>query len=760
MTIPITESGQPIDPEAPSPELEDYVGEGSAEQVEASGSLQMSGPSLETVVYEAESRHVPSLLKDNLEEPAVERAELGILPATQPVPDVDPPRGTPGVSQHAGANFGTMIGKQILEAVRVYSGLPLPPSWINEQLAGYTPPGNEHEAFAKLEANNVVVLSAGRPGSGRWTTALKLLRKTPGVQVIRRVRREAGDQFTMSGFRDSQSTGWILDLRAPDEGLPQQTTFGLELARNQALRDTRSYLVVVVGTELWRKIGTGATHLTEVLQPPGPTDVLVSHLAHREICHDPDKWVQDPDIAKSLTGLVPGQVRSWAETIEQVELDYQAKAIPGELPDEAFRKKVDAVIKSHAGWRDVIAEWHSQRGRTSFERNYLLTMAVYDGVFGDSPVEDVHVKVASLTTALGELATDHRGQEGPGLVELAGQAGAILQPDGVLRFPGPGYAEGVTDYFWLDRPHLLEQFTKWTVGQCLQLDQLHQAALADKVIPWVLHHARTTRSTSFLRSVATQWSEESQLVDRAVQLLTVACLDPEIGQLVRNATGDWIGQARTTVALKLTLGRVFEGLASSYPKSTLRRLADLGESPQPEIGEAVGAVIKALWTDPDLRSRLDELLTSWSASTRPEARRAAANAFLWLAFDVDGTGRPALLAGGTAEASWIVDSWRRVLEDDLNELAFKAGSAWLDAMTASPEQRDAIVNVFVRAVHDTPVADRRGTRTYNLMRIAEEWRIRGSALDEQRRNQFRADLVDSIRASAASQTSRESPGGE
>jgi hypothetical protein len=719
-------------------------------------SVPPTGQSVEAV--EAQPPAVPPPSLESGPGPADPRFE-----SAQPQSEHDPAVTLTGprVRMGAGLNYGTMIGQLIQETFRIHRGLPLPPDWVNQQLTGYVQPQNEPTLADKLYKTNVLVLTAAAAGSGRWTTALKLLKHAPdGPLTIRRVRREAGDEFQMSGLRSRERTGWILDLRAPGENVPPGTMLGIELAQAQILKDAHSYLVVLLSPGLWEQIGAGASNLADELDPPDAADVLVSHLNKGEICPDPGEWARDHRIQLHLKGLNPGQARSWVQTIEQVELDYGARAAAGAVPADAFAEKVDAAIKSHSGWFDEIANWHSDPARTSFERNYLLTMAVYDSVFEDRQVDDVHEKVTSLAGALGEIVTPPRGHEGPGLVELTRKAGAKLQPSGIVVFPGPGYAEAVTDYFWLDRPHLLDGFTRWTVKQCLGQEQPYQSRLADKVIPWVLRHTQSTRSTPFLRSVAERWSEEPRLANHAADLLTAACLDQLIGKLTRDALGDWVGQARTTAALKRTLTQVFQAIAPVYPKATLRRLATLAESAEPAVGDAVGAAIRALWEDKELRPRLLEVVTAWPESPKREVQQAAVNAFLHVARTANRTGIPVLIADDTATSAWVTNSWRRVLEEaDLSDLALEAARAWLDAAATSPSEYDRVMNVFVSAVHGTRGDDQRGTRSYNLMRIAEDWRILGQVLDEADRNRIRADLVDRMRESDPQTVTRESTGG-
>ena len=81
---------------------------------------------------------------------------------------------------------------------------------------------------------------------------------------------------------------------------------------------------------------------------------------------------------------------------------------------------------------EVLAQWHEASGRTSYNRNYLLLAAVYDG----APIDAIHRQVASLAQALGEKGDQAEplvGQQGPGLIQLTRQIKAELLPDGSLR---------------------------------------------------------------------------------------------------------------------------------------------------------------------------------------------------------------------------------------------------------------------------------------------------------------------------------------
>lgn len=160
---------------------------------------------------------------------------------------------------------------------------------------------------------------------------------------------------------------------------------------------------------------------------------------------------------------------------------FEAKNGRSPLPDaESDVEEIEQIVRSAAsGWMDTLTDWHIKADRTSYDRNYLLLAAVYDG----EPIGDVHSKIASLAQALGETGQQAKpltGQQGPGLVQLARQINAELLSNGSLRFPGPGFAEAVVRYFWIDRPHLINDFMKWTVGLTLTLGHEQGSRIAER----------------------------------------------------------------------------------------------------------------------------------------------------------------------------------------------------------------------------------------------------------------------------------------
>ena len=156
-----------------------------------------------------------------------------------------------------------------------------------------------------------------------WTAALRLLSAVSQDQLtIRRIRRESGENFAMAGLRRDTSTGWILDLRDPDESIPAKADLGHELHQNQDLRIDGSYLVVLVSTALWERIGDGASSLAERLVPPDSLKLFTAFLTSAGVT-DREAWAER--FKPRIGNLRPGQVREWARALSLPALEYQAK---------------------------------------------------------------------------------------------------------------------------------------------------------------------------------------------------------------------------------------------------------------------------------------------------------------------------------------------------------------------------------------------------------------------------------------------------
>lgn len=636
---------------------------------------------------------------------------------------------------------GRVIG-QWYEAVQRHSGAKLPKEYVEGELRNYVAVGSEKELSDLLRNNRVLVLQAEHSGTGRWTVALHLLFTLPGPELtIRRIRRDSGDSLEMSGLRGHRNTGWILDLRDPDESIPAKSDFGHELLQVGDLRSDGSYLVVLISTSLWGRIGQGATALARNLEPASSSELLGTFLRSSEISHASD-WARK--FTQQVKPLLPALVLAWSQAFTSSHKVFETKNDRSPLPesDEDVREIERIVQNSVSGWMETLAKWHAETDRSSYERNYLLLAAVYNG----EPIDDVHRKIASLAEALGEKGPKSgpaMGQQGPGLVQLARQINAVLLFDGRLRFPGPGFSEAVVRYFWLDRPHLTNHFLRWTIRLSRELERPEESHLAEqlagRMVPWVIHHTKATNSISLLRLVVSEWSESKTLSTNAYDLLVMACLDKEIGTKSRRAISSWVNQKDTTPAMARTLARVFATLTPAH-RNFLGRLGDLADSEMKGVPEAVGEAIRDLWVNEDFHLNLRNTLISWFDTGNEHLRQAAASAFLQLALQRDSNENLSLLSE-LGNSDWLARGWRAVLDEDQpGRLAYQAFAEWMDTAATSVTAAGPIFATLANAVHNTPKIENRGSRYLNLGRLGDRWVAQSYIFSEQVRDKMLHEL--------------------
>ena len=250
---------------------------------------------------------------------------------------------------------------------------------------------------------------------------------------------------------------------------------------------------------------------------------------------------------------------------------------------------------------------------------------------------------------------------------------------------------------------------RWTVQLSLYLKHPQASRLAERMAPWVLHHAQATNSMRLVRLVAAEWSEDRNLAAHAHDLLVAASLDQQIGGRVRKSMGTWVNQDGASAALLRTLARAFATLTPAHVQM-LGRLGDLARSAKEGVTDAVGGAISDLWSDEDFRPRLRDTLGAWFGRSR-SLREAAASAFLYVALQRDPDGRPTLLRElQIPSPDWIVRGWRTVLEARLPVPL--ADRAFIIARRRG--RRGYLYGVgdcYPRdAVHNTPADELRGQR--------------------------------------------------
>jgi hypothetical protein len=666
-------------------------------------------------------------------------------PAPRTTPHDRGPDDSASTVQNVGNNYGTAVAVQNINEIQRLRGTPLPDDWIKARLRPYLPDDQTTKAIdTLLDAHRVAVIH-NTAGTGRYTTALHILTHRR-VKDIRQVRREPNERVELEGLKD-EDTGWILDLRDEEETL--RTGFGLHLREAAGhLHAMRSYLVVVTHTDTWTPVAGEATELAHLLAPPDALDVLHTHLQrHRPSIRDLDKWRADEAITRQLNRATPAEAARLARIIiTAVSLDDST----GE--PKPFEELVEAVIQSTRNWRTVLRTWHTNHPNSA-HRNYLLAAAALDG----APAEAIYEAQSTLGEALDDTPPAVRGQQGPGIIELTHTIGAELGDDDRIHFLKPGYAEAVVDYFWVDRPHHVAAFTRWTAEQAASLPPDLGLPLAERVAQWATRYTLDKQSFTVLRAIATHWAKTRSLRGKATDLLVAAAVDPAAGRRARDQylawakapdTDELTHRRSTPTVLKQALAAALAQLAHAYPQIALKRLAELAaHTNEGAVTDAVGDALTALWDQPDHQDTIRSTLTAWFAASQHHYTAAARRAFLHLADRTTADGIPLLLARADSEADpFALTGWRCALDEEADSDLRRAVDTWLDSALTQKRLRPAILRTFTEALFRTDT-DRTylASRFLTLNHAAYAWEPARLGAHPSDRTHLRDELVIALR---------------
>ncbi|MFJ8826059.1 hypothetical protein ACIREE_30350 [Streptomyces sp. NPDC102467] len=615
-----------------------------------------------------------------------------------------------------------MIGTLIQQNIRRLRGTTLTEIEIEDCLRAYVANSDDETAIAKILGQRRIVVLTGADGSGRFTTALRMLRQRVG-NAIRQVRREPGTPFDAAGLTE-EGTGWILDLRAeaPHAG------FGRELADDCDEVPDGSFLVVLMSTAAWTQCGRGAVDLSHEIVGPSPIAVLEKLLESAPLAIGHRTWTGDTVIAKGVKGLVPGQIANWADAIvttEELERDA-GRLTPTTARDQLYiAKLISSVVKVAENWRSTLLDWH-HRHQDSDYRNFLLAAAVLEG----SSAQTIYRAAENLAQKFDEEPTPRPGQKGLGVIALTDAADADLLPDGKIRFRYHHQAEAVVDYFLDDRPHLLKRFTTWTAAQVSALEDKEAAGfLAQRVIHWTVRYTARHRTTRLLKELADQWSTKQE--QAACDMLVLAALDNHAGSLARNAYRRWArGEAGAlSDTFTIVLIRACRRLIDVHPTSMLGRLAELAtltvdDSRQrgDAVTEAIGEALNTLWDQDTQRPAIRMQLRQWAADPHSPQGTAAQNTFAHLA-QRRSTSSPALLTDTDQDRAWLTGMWRNALPTigEPPQSVATAFGYWMQTALEQPDLRDDIEQIFREAVHADPDPYYSGSRHVAMQKLLFSW---------------------------------------
>ncbi|MFI7649747.1 hypothetical protein ACIBTZ_27240 [Micromonospora sp. NPDC049460] len=617
---------------------------------------------------------------------------------------------------------GTTIGAQVVLGFiqKDHASETITPSQLQSVGSIFARSASYYELLLDFLAPGSIVVVTGAPGVGKSITALALLSDiseiVPGLGRFRRLGYGAERLIDVDRLRDSSDVCTILELPPDDDGRSGERSsaspgfmvsskFGDHLNSMAAIMSkSGGRLVVVVDENQWDRIGVGSPFKAHHVVPAPGAEIMRGWL-ERYGNRDVDRWLRDDEIVRLIRDESPRGVMSVMQLImradrapvEQLPAVLHDRSLAElEVGDEIFQRRVLSVVAARRSWHKELLAWHSQPGRSSFERNFMLIAAAY----GNAPVGDVYDAAQRLGKHFGEPSAEFstNGQEGVGVLQVVDRVGADLAED-VVSFTRPGWEDAVVKYFWADRPRCRDEFLSWLVNDVVRPangETESKESRAKRVVEFSLAFMVRFDKLDLLDTIVKSWHGDETLYEESIRLVSLACFDQSIDRKVHHKLRLWAsgGDARLIEASARVCAGAF-GLA--YPGKALVRLRHAARSSDPSVLKAVKEAVKALWNEKTTRSTLLKQVEAWCSGNDS----AGPHIFGALAAIMDDVHhKPSVLIAGrdnssTANLTAILRCWQTFLAApvDENELDESIWS-WFEACLASTDERSFVLQLF------------------------------------------------------------------
>lgn len=497
--------------------------------------------------------------------------------------------------------------------------------------------GTFDDTYSLLETAGSVLVLSRPPGTSRNITAYALMARLVENGLIKEVwplSFGSASIFPAKRLPREHHRGYVLELPSDEDDFEVHDSFGsnLETVREH-LAPRHSRLIVITTPDQWRRIGRGAPEgVAPDLGAARPADVADRWLHAEDRGFPVAAWLRQPTMKALLEGQSPTEVlrivelmrearRTALQAISEASVGLDAlqrrRAEAAADTDEAIAEQVADVAAARDNWEDDLHDWHEKSGRTSFQRNFLVTAAVLRG----APVGHIYAKAADLSKTLEGDDVEVTGQKAPGVISMTRAIHADRTKEGVLNFRRPHWDDAALEYFWTDRPLARVPFLQWLAQAPLDEPKLametvgidSRRALAERIGDFAVRWAVRHRRQEPLEEIVTAWHKSSKkgLWPLATALLDEAAIHPASAPYIHTMLLAWASR-KTDAALPLAVVSVCAGkFGRTHTGKALRRLRHAAESEHPEVANALQDAVRTLWADASVRPLLFKDIVDW-----------------------------------------------------------------------------------------------------------------------------------------------------
>ncbi|MFG2848349.1 hypothetical protein ACGF12_35090 [Kitasatospora sp. NPDC048296] len=602
-------------------------------------------------------------------------------------------------------------------------------------------------AYSLLEPVGSILILSRPSGTSRNITAYALMARLVEDGLIKEVwplSFGSASIFPAKRLPREHHRGYVLELPADEDDFEIHDSFGANLKDVQEHLSARhSRLIVITTPDQWRRIGRGAPEgVAPDLGAARPADVAERWLRAEEPDFPVASWLRNLTMKALLEGQSPTEVLRIVELMREarrtalraidegsVGLDalQRRRAEAAADTDGAIAEQVAEVAAARDNWEDDLHRWHEQAGRTSFQRNFLVTAAVLRG----APISHIYAKAADLSELLEGDDVEVTGQKAPGVIAMTRAIHADRTKEGVLTFRRPHWDDAALEYFWTDRPLARVPFLEWLAQAPLTEPKLtmesvgldYRRALAERVGDFAVRWAVRHRRQEPLEEIVKAWHKypKKGLWPLATDLLDDAAVNPVSAPYIHTMLRGWASR-KTGVALPLAVVSVCAGkFGRTHTGKALRCLRYAAENP--EVAGALQDAVRTLWADVSVRPLLFKDIVDWCGNDKIKDT-VGRQTFAALATTAgpDSLDIPLILDNpdyGDGEefrpsTDGLVQGWRTLLREGPGPAGTRqvdmAVFLWLDAALRHRPLKDLILHSLRKAV------DLRGTEEGRVLR--------------------------------------------
>ncbi|EHK88727.1 hypothetical protein SZMC14600_03436 [Saccharomonospora azurea SZMC 14600] len=531
-----------------------------------------------------------------------------------------------------------------------------------------------------------VLLLTGVPGSGRRTTALKLLSKSGDPEhtcwELDTDREHDDEKVSLDVPEDVEGDGLLLDLTSHGLGDCERWLDAVHQARAQ-LRDRRCTLVVLVTSTFANQPGRWWSTLVKQLHPPTPRAVLAAHLRAIGIA------AGDAELDDVLGPVADRGLGTLAHLATLIADEREAQPEAGL---RSWAARAHTVLDDRPA---TLTPWLNEH-RDAPARALMLSAAMLEGC----SAETVWTASETLLRQVRFTAPQSPVLERRGVSERLGELGFDVERDGAVRLRRDKgfHHRHVRAHFFADHPDLREPLTQWVVqvGQNRALTVADRTVLALRFTEQCLGIGRP----ELVSEVIGEWlrgSDFPPLAGCAHGMLRSGLLHDRHGAHFRWQIWNWARQPPPDApsAFLTMLGDVCQDvIAPRYPSQAIVRLHHLARHRRPEVSEHAVTLLSRSVQDRRFLRRLVQRF--WDVfEKRVRENDVVLFGRLLTPETFDGGEQPGRLLAERGVRGHLTRSWKVVLEQPRQW--WQGGVfAWLHG-ALDPHRREVVVDILAAA---------------------------------------------------------------